>query len=93
MLIIANQVLFWFAFFGYITFKAKYLEHQFRMSAAKANQYIGKNHFKVFLSIFDIALKYIGASQKMAGKNTIYGHFRTQLIKDMEYYILYLHHI
>ncbi|XP_069992440.1 solute carrier organic anion transporter family member 74D isoform X1 [Penaeus vannamei] len=40
MLIIANQVLFWFAFFGYITFKPKYLEHQFKMSAAKANQYI-----------------------------------------------------
>ncbi|CAL4058697.1 unnamed protein product, partial [Meganyctiphanes norvegica] len=41
VLVIANQVLYWFAFFGYITFKAKYLEHQFRMSAAKANQYIG----------------------------------------------------
>lgn len=40
VLIIANQVLYWFAFFGYITFKAKYLEHQFRMSASKANQYI-----------------------------------------------------
>lgn len=40
VLIIINQIFFWFAFFGYITFKPKYLEHQFKMSAAKANQYI-----------------------------------------------------
>ncbi|XP_042209705.1 solute carrier organic anion transporter family member 1C1-like isoform X2 [Homarus americanus] len=40
ILITFNQVFFWFAFFGYITFKPKFLEHQFKMSAAKANQYI-----------------------------------------------------
>ncbi|XP_069178029.1 solute carrier organic anion transporter family member 74D isoform X1 [Procambarus clarkii] len=40
ILITLNQVFFWFAFFGYITFKPKFLEHQFKMSAAKANQYI-----------------------------------------------------
>ncbi|KAK7075238.1 hypothetical protein SK128_013125 [Halocaridina rubra] len=40
VLIIINQIFFWFAFFGYITFKPKYLEHQFKISAAKANQYI-----------------------------------------------------
>lgn len=41
LLVNLNQVFFWFAFFGYITFKAKFLEHQFKISAAKANQYIG----------------------------------------------------
>ncbi|KAK3870976.1 hypothetical protein Pcinc_023849 [Petrolisthes cinctipes] len=40
LLVSINQVFFWFAFFGYITFKAKFLEQQFKMSAARANQYI-----------------------------------------------------
>lgn len=40
ILITINQLFFWFAFFGYITFKPKFLEHQFKMSAAQANQYI-----------------------------------------------------
>uniref|UniRef100_A0A0P4W833 Solute carrier organic anion transporter family member n=1 Tax=Scylla olivacea TaxID=85551 RepID=A0A0P4W833_SCYOL len=40
MLVVVNQSLFWFAFIGYITFKPKFLEHQFKMSAARANQYI-----------------------------------------------------
>ena len=41
-LVLLNQGLFWFAFFGYLTFKSKYLEHQFKLSAAEANRYIGK---------------------------------------------------
>lgn len=42
VLITINQVFFWFAFFGYITFKSKFLEHQFKMSATRANSYIGE---------------------------------------------------
>ncbi|KAG0722495.1 Solute carrier organic anion transporter family member 1C1 [Chionoecetes opilio] len=40
VLVVVNQAFFWFAFIGYITFKPKFLEHQFKMSAARANQYI-----------------------------------------------------
>ncbi|XP_045136417.1 solute carrier organic anion transporter family member 74D-like isoform X2 [Portunus trituberculatus] len=40
LMVVLNQSIFWFAFIGYITFKPKFLEHQFKMSAARANQYI-----------------------------------------------------